>query len=132
MMTELEKLIGEMKEKYGKKVVAKTGGCKREELEQIPLPLQELYSVYREIEFPFGVIYPWKTAKRISGERGMFRDGGWFCFGFDGYFSYWLCNYHADEDGLWISVWDHEADEEIEYVYTDLVEFLRDVEAEYA
>lgn len=134
-MTELKKLeefLEKMKRKYGDAVVVKrnTGNC--ENLDRIPAPLKEFYSVYESVEFPFGRIDPVEIAKRRSDTEGPFCSGQWFCFGADTYFSFWLCSYRADGEGLWITPWDHEVDEDIECVYGDIVEFLQDMEEEYA
>ena len=128
-MSELELFIKKMKEKYGEQVIVKESVCTEKVLNVLPQPLKELYALYDEMEFPFGYIYSVKSA--LDGEN-MFKNEGWFCFGFDGYFSYWLCKYEADCDGLWITPWDHEMDDEKECVYASIVEFLTDMEEEYA
>ena len=64
-------------------------------------------------------------------EDEPFKSEGWLCFGFDGYFSYWLCKKEADEMGNIFSSWDHEMDDEMEATYEDLVGFLMDMELEY-
>lgn len=130
-MTELEEFIQEMKEKYGDCVTVQKGTCDTEMLKRIPEPLKELYSRYESAVFPFGTIYPAAMALETSGNVKTFKSEGWFCFGFDGYFSYWLCNVKPDNEGLWITPWDHETDTERECVYTSLVEFLKDMEEEY-
>ncbi len=43
-------------------------------------------------------------------------------------FAFDLMDIFLYNEGLWIIPWDHEADCEIECVYTSLVEFLRDME----
>lgn len=130
-MTEIEKFVDEMKSKYGKDVIIKPRTCSEEVLTQVPPPLKEFYFCYDSIEFPFGSIDSLKTAVRHSNTAEPFKSEGWFCFGFDGYFSFWLCRYSPDSEGLWITSWDHDADDEIEGVYSNLVEFLRDMEEEY-
>ncbi len=131
-MDGLEKFLGKMKRKYGEGVVVKTNADDHKELDGFPAPLKEFYSVYESVEFPFGRIDPAEIAKKRSDTEEPFCSGQWFCFGADRYFSFWLCSYHADGEGLWITSWDHEVDEEIECVYQDLVEFLQDEEEEYA
>lgn len=130
-MTQIERFIKEMKEKYSDNMVVKMRTCSEEEVMQVPLPLRELYSCYDSIEFPFGRIDSIETAVRHSNTAEPFKSEGWFCFGFDGYFSFWLCSYSSDSEGLWITPWDHDTDDEIEGVYSDIVEFLRDMEEEY-
>lgn len=131
-MSELEQFIAKMKEKYGEQVVVKVGNVSGEELSLLPQPLKEVYTLYDSVEFPFGSIDPLKSAIEHSNTAEPFKSRGWFCFGFDGYFSYWLCRYNPDDEGLWITPWDHEMDEEIECVYESIVEFLTDMEEEYA
>ncbi len=130
-MTELEKFIEEMKEKYGDLVIAQKRTCGEEIPAQIPKPLKELYTSYESLEFPFGVINSPKDALETSNSGEPFKSEGWFCFGFDRYFSFWICSYQPDDEGLWITSWDHESDCEIEGAYASLVEFLKDMEEEY-
>ena len=134
-MTELETFLTEMKQKYPDQVVIKQTTPSKEisaRSTDIPQPLQEFYARYDSLELPFGHIDPAEAAIRHSREAEPFKSGKWFCFGFDGYFSFWLCSSQADADGLWITPWDHDTDEIIECVYTTLVEFLRDMEEEYS
>ncbi len=128
---ELEQFMKEMRTKYEDCVIVKEGTCSKEILSQIPAPLQEFYSTYESVEFPFGQIDPAVSALETTNSVELFQREGWFCFGFDGYFSYWLCRHQPDDEGLWITPWDHEADCEIEGAYSSLVEFLRDMEEEY-
>ncbi|MDE7309636.1 MAG: SMI1/KNR4 family protein [Lachnospiraceae bacterium] len=130
-MTGIEKFVEKMKQKYGRNVVVKMKNCNKETLIQVPQPLVELYSYYDSIEFPFGRIDSIKNAVKHSNTAEPFKSKGWFCFGFDGYFSFWLCSYSPDSEGLWITSWDHDMEDEIECVYSNLVEFLQDMEEEY-
>lgn len=130
-MTQIKKFVEEMKSKYSEDVVIKPRTCSEEALMQVPPPLKEFYSYYDSVEFPFGSIDSIETAVRHSSTAEPFKSEGWFCFGFDGYFSFWLCSYSPDMEGLWITSWDHDADDEIEGVYLNLVEFLQDMEDEY-
>ena len=53
-------------------------------------------------------------------------------FGFDGYFSYWLCLFTPDNDGLSFTYWDHESGADIDgAVYKDIIEFLEAMRSEY-
>lgn len=131
-LKKLERFLEKMKQKYGDEVIVKRNADKYKNLDEIPAPLKEFYSAYEIVEFPFGRIESVEIAKKRSDTEEPFRSGPWFCFGADRYFSFWLCSYQADEEGLWITPWDHEMDEEIECVYGDLVEFLQDMEEEYA
>ena len=130
-MSAIEAFINKMKQKYGDEVIIKEKNSNEVTLENVPQPLKEFYLKYECVEFPFGSIDPVETAVRHSAVAEPFKSEGWFCFGFDGYFSYWLCRYEADAEGLWITPWDHEVDSEIEGVYEDLVSFLQSVEEEY-
>ncbi len=130
-MTEIEKFVEKMKQKYGRNVVVKMRNCNAETLTQVPQPLVELYTYYDSIEFPFGRIDSMENAVKYSNTAEPFKSKGWFCFGFDGYFSFWFCSYSPDSEGLWITSWDHDMEDEIECVYLNLVEFLQDMEEEY-
>lgn len=129
-MTELETFVKELKQKYQEDIIVKPASDKIN-LAQIPAPLQEFYTYYDFLELPFGQIDSVEKAIQNSNTAEPFKSEKWFCFGFDGYFSYWLCSYEADSDGLWITSWDHEMDDEMEGVYTTLLEFLQDLEEEY-
>ena len=124
-MSELKSYIEELREKYGDKVNAselKPGAS----VPDVPEPLRELYSLYESVSLPFGEIYRAddREAQQYFGEKG------WFCFGFDGYFSYWLCSFAPDADGLWLTYWDHDSDTDIEAVWADVTDFLRAMEEE--
>lgn len=131
-MSELEEFINKMKEKYGDRVITKASSFSEEEMLQVLEPLKEVYTLYDGVEFPFGYIDSMKSAVELSNTAEPFKSEGWFCFGFDGYFSFWLCKYDSDEDGLWFTPWDHDLNDEIECAYASLVEFLTDMEEEYA
>lgn len=130
-MSEFEAFMEKMKEKYGEQIVTKASSLSDEEMRRVPQPLKEVYKLYDGIEFPFGYIDSLKIAVEHSNTEEPFKSEGWFCFGFDGYFSFWLCRYEPDEDGLWITPWDHETDTEMAGVYGSLVEFLMDMKEEY-
>ena len=97
-------------------------------LEYLPQSLKEFYQIYDSVEFPFGEIYPLQVTLK---EDEPFKSEGWLCFGFDGYFSYWLCRKESDDEGLVFTSWDHEMDDEMEATHNELVEFLKDMETEY-
>ena len=42
-----------------------------------------------------------------SSEAEPFKSQGWFSFGADKYFYFWLCAYNPDSDGNSITSWDH-------------------------
>ena len=89
-MTEIEKFVEKMKQKYGRNVVVKMRNCNEETLTQVPQPLVELYTYYDSIEFPFGRIDSMENAVKYSNTAEPFKSKGWFCFGFDGYFSFYF------------------------------------------
>lgn len=130
-MAELEKFVKEMQEKYGDEVRFTKSTKSSSQLRQIPKPLQEFYQLYDTMEFPFGIINPLSDDLEYEKTQEPFYSEGWLCFGFDGYFSYWLCSLDGENGKECITSWDHDADYEIEGVYTSLLEFLRDTEAEY-
>lgn len=100
-------------------------------LSTAPKALQEFYHAYANLQLPFGDIYPLKTA--ISRSKAEpFHTEGWFCFGFDGYFSFWLCKVMPDAANLSFTTWDHDSGSEIgDAIYETLCEFLKDAYAEY-
>ena len=130
-MLGIKAFIEKMKEKYGDEVVVKERVAQTDDLDKIPLPLREFYTLYESAQFPFGEIDDTKTAIKHSEMAEPFKSEGWFCFGSDGYFSFWLCRYVPDEEGLWIVDWDHDIQDEIECVYAQLVDFLEDMEKRY-
>ena len=120
----LSEFLEKMKEIYGDTVVVKLNDKEKSILTSLPQQLQELYKIYDSIELPFGEIYPLNATLQ---EEEPFKSEGWLCFGFDGYFSYWLCK----KTGKAFTAWDHETDDEIEATHSNLVEFLMDIETEF-
>ena len=122
-MSELKTYIEQLKEKYGDSAVTaeRSPGA---DAPDVPEPLREFYTLYESMALPFGEIY--RADDREAQQ--YFRENGWFCFGFDGYFSYWLCSFEPDADGLWLTSWDHDSDTDIEAVWDDLTSFLRAME----
>lgn len=127
-MTALEGFIEKMKQKYGSEVMLTERAPGFPLPDGIPEPLTELYTLYESAAFPFGEIF---RAEDEDEQQRYFREQGWFCFGFDFYFSYWLCSYEPDGEGLWLTSWDHDSESDIEAVYSDLTEFLSAMEKEY-
>lgn len=130
-METLSLFLQDMQQKYPDGVV-RENTCPDASLENIPLPLKEFYRQYDSIEFPFGHILPREVAVRNDAEKAYFDRMGWFSFGGDYYFSFWLCRYAPDDEGLWLTSWDHDVDDEIEGMYADLVAFLKAMEETYA
>jgi hypothetical protein len=124
----LSEFLEEMKAKYGDSIVVKLNDGENAIPASLPKPLQKLYKIYNSIELPFGEIYPLQVTLK---EDEPFKSEGWLCFGFDGYFTYWLCKKELDDTGEAFTAWDHETDDEIEATHSDLVEFLTDIETEY-
>lgn len=124
----LTEFLEEMKAKYGDGVSVKLNDNEKVVPENLPQPLKDFYQRYDSVEFPFGEIYPLHVA---LNEDEPFKSEGWLCFGFNGYFSYWLCKKETDEVGDIFSLWDHEVDGEIEATHDDLVGFLVDMEIDY-
>jgi len=104
-------------------------GTDNVDLERIPTALKDLYKDILEVELPFGRIFAPGTAWEQSKNRPFSPD--WFVFGRDNYFSFWLCSYLPDEEGLSFTYWDHESGSEIDgAVWPDLQSFLQDLEEE--
>lgn len=100
------------------------------DLGKIPKVIQDLYKVVSVAELPFGRIFSIEKALKMS-DLLPFKPN-WFVFGQDKYFSFWICLYTPDLEGLSFTSWDHELESEIdEPVYKDIVSFLKDEEEEY-
>lgn len=130
-MSTLQEYIEEQTVEYGDKVKVVPCGYDEKELALVPDAMKEFYRMYESIELPFGEIDRIEIAVKHS-EAEPFKSEGWFCFGFDGYFSFWLCRLEPDEEKLSFTYWDHESGCGIdEPVYENLTDFLRDMQAEY-
>ncbi len=131
-MSALKSFVEKMLGKYGDAVetVPAKGGV---DLQQVPAPLVEFYSLYDRISFPFGRIEPPDASVESSAVEEPFKSGRAFCFGGDtDGFRFWLCAVDGpDEDGCVFTSWDHDLDDEIEYAFRDLADFLRYAENEY-
>ena len=125
---EFTEFLDKMKIKYKDSVVVKYNGEEKIIPDHLPQPLKEFYQIYDYVEFPFGGIYPLHVTLK---EDEPFKSEGWLCFGFDGYFSYWLCKKDFDAAGENFTSWDHEMDDKIEAMQGNFVEFLMDMENEY-
>lgn len=99
---------------------------KEEELKYVPEALHELYKVISKAELPFGEIFSIDDALKKS-EVEPFKSN-WFVFGHDNYFSFWLCSFKPDSDGLSFTSWDHECAEIGGAVDKDIISFLEDME----
>ena len=130
-MSSLQKYIEELKKKYNDKVNAVPSEYDEEMLALVPDAIKEFYRTYESIELQFGEIDRIEVAVKHS-EAEPFKSEGWFCFGFDGYFSFWLCKLEPDKEKLSFTYWDHESGCEIdEPIYENLTEFLKEMQEEY-
>ena len=92
----------------------------------VPEPIKDVYMYSNGLELPFGQIFNLSRAS-VESTRKPFNSK-WYVFGKDNYFTFWLCALKPDNEGLWITSWDHESGLAIddELVWKDLVEFLED------
>ena len=130
MRKNLDEFLETMKKKYNNQIKIEKLNAINETQIEIPEALMELYSNIKHIQFPFGEIYTKEVAIKQSSQRPFFNK--WFVFGWDGYFTYWLCSYKKSEEGFSFTYWDHEYGNDIEEpVWENLCEFLEDIEEEY-
>lgn len=119
-----------LKNKYETDVILTKPESNTKKLDRIPTALQPLYKFTSRVKLPFGEIFDIEEALEQS-ERSPFKPD-WFAFGRDKYFSFWLCSFIADEEGLSFTYWDHEAGNEIDgAVWEDIVSFLNEMEKEH-
>lgn len=130
MEKEIKLYFESLIEKYGNKVCLSVPKIDTEKLKKIPVALHPLYKIVSNVSFPFGEIYTIEESLKQS-ERKPFNPN-WFVFGRDRYFSFWLCSFTKDEDGLSFTYWDHESGNEIDgAVWSDIISFLKEIEEEY-
>ncbi|WP_252244417.1 MULTISPECIES: hypothetical protein [unclassified Clostridium] len=129
-MSKLTKYIEDLRKKYGDAIVTKESHYDDMMLLKVPEPLREFYREYESLEMPFGIIDSIEISIR-SSEAEPFKSEGWFSFGADRYFSFWLCAYKGDNYGNSITSWDHDIDDEIEAMDNNIIDFLNDMEEEY-
>lgn len=114
---------------HGSSVSISTPEIKHSEAGTIPDALIELYGFLSKASLPFGEIFSVEEALKQS-ERSPFAPD-WFVFGKDRYFSFWLCLYNPDDEGLNFTSWDHDSGNEIDgAVWGDVISFFRDMEQE--
>lgn len=122
--------LNDLKTKYGDSVIVNNSNFNKEILEKTPKALQPVYKKISKLVLPSGEIFTIDTALKIS-EQAPFNPN-WFVFGKDTYFSFWLCLYEPDENGLSFTYWDHESRNKIdEAVYPDLISFLQEIEDDF-
>ena len=85
----------------------------RELLNQVPKQLEEFYSQYDDMVFPYGRIYSIEKALEMSN-RLPFKKDNWFCFGQDNYSVFWLCKKGVGINEFAFTMWDHEVESNIE------------------
>jgi len=130
-MSRVSDYINKLSEIYGDKVTFTKSTYDENTLSLVPKVLREFYTEYSEVYLPFGYISNIENSLKDS-EAEPFKSEGWFSFGFDGYFSFWLCLFTPDNDDLSFTYWDHESGADIDgAVYTDIIEFLEDMQSEY-
>lgn len=129
-MSRLTKYIEGLRKEYGDSIVTKESNYDDSMILKVPEPLREFYREYESLETPFGSIDSIEISMR-SSEAEPFKSGGWFSFGADRYFSFWLCAYNPDSDGNSITSWDHDLDYEIEAMDNNIIDFLNDMKEDY-
>lgn len=130
-MSSLQEYIEELAAKYGSEVNAVSSEYDEETLALVPDAMKEFYRLYGSMDLPFGEIDSIEVAVKHS-EAEPFKSEGWFCFGFDGYFSFWLCKLEPDEENLSFTYWDHDSGCDIdEPIYENITDFLKDMQEEY-
>lgn len=116
--------------KYGHKVSLSSSNIENLKLKKVPIALLPLYKLSSSIQLPFGEIYTIEESIKRSKRKPFNPE--WFVFGTDRYFSFWLCAYNQDEEGLSFTYWDHESGNSIgTAVWPDIISFLEELEDEY-
>lgn len=130
MNKELEIYFKNLKSKYKDKVSLVESYINNNDLNKVPQVLHLLYESIAKAELPFGRIFTIDEAVKES-QNNPFKPN-WFVFGEDNYFSFWLCSFNKDEDGLSFTYWDHELGEDIEgAICEDIISFLMEVQEDY-
>lgn len=129
-MEELKLYLNKLENKYANKVKLNKSDLLDEQLKIVPKSLHDFYKIVSQAEFPFGRIFSIDRALKES-ERLPFKPK-WFVFGRDNYFSFWLCSYNKDLEGLSFTYWDHTSESVIDgAIGEDILSFLKYVEEEY-
>lgn len=129
-MKEIEEYFNELIKKYNCNIKFCTDNICSEKLEKIPNCMYDFYRMIEKADLPYGEIFSMERAIKES-ERLPFKPN-WFVFGKDNYFSFWLCLYSPDSEGMSFTSWDHEGGSEIgEAADKDICSFLKDEEEEY-
>lgn len=131
MMNKIQTYIQKLVSLYGNDITYEKSSYDEATLALIPEILRPLYREVSKLITPFGEIDSLETAFKHSDCEPVYSEH-WFCFGSDDYFSFWLCRYTPDIDGLSITYWDHDAGSEIDdAIYMNIVDFLEDMRNEY-
>lgn len=131
-MSEIQAYINELISMYGSAVRFTKSSYDESSLALVPEALRDFYKEYAELQLPFGCVDPIEVGMANS-EAEPFKSEGWFCFGFDGYFSFWLCRTVPDEENLSLTTWDHDSGCEIDgATEKDIVAFLKNAQSQYA
>ena len=127
----LSECIAILDELYGKDL-KKSEGCSEDgKLDLVPERLREFYTAFQSMRMPFGEIFSIDESIKISKSE-PFKSEGWFCFGQDDYFSFWLCRISPDSEGLSFTSWDHEMEEEIgQPAFENLADYLKFLSDDY-
>ncbi len=123
-MTELQSCLDWLREQYPGETEFFPRTCGDDTIEKLPEPLREFYSLYARAELPFGHIVSPEEALNDPIAKQAFGDE-WFQFGCDDYFTFWLCRFEPDGEGLWFDPWDHDSETDPESAFADLPSFLR-------
>ena len=129
-MSRLAEYIEGLRKEYGDLIITKESNYDDSMLLKVPEQLREFYREYESLETPFGIISSIEIGISDS-EAEPFKSEGWFSFGSDGYFSFWLCSYTPDKYGNCITSWDHDVDDEIEAMDNNIIDFLDDMKDLY-
>lgn len=126
-MNKIELYLKELKEHYNCNIKLGITKISDKQLQKVPKVMHDFYKTVLEAELPFGKIFSLERALKES-ERPPFKQE-WFVFGKDNYFSFWLCSYQSDSNGLSFTSWDHESGSEIgEAAAEDIILFLKEIE----
>ncbi|BCJ95512.1 hypothetical protein acsn021_30810 [Anaerocolumna cellulosilytica] len=130
MYKNIEEYLKSLSDKYGENIDIKYRNCDYSIDNRIPKVLHSLYSVISEAKFPFGEIFTIEKALSQSSKNPFTPN--WFVFGKDNYFSFWICSFAEDEEGLNFTYWDHESGNEIDgAVWDNFISFFDEIQEDY-
>ncbi len=127
----LKDYIKQLEKYYYEGVSYSNSKNEKEIIKQVPKQLEEFYSQYENMKFPYGKIYSIEKAIEMSNRMPFIKDD-WFCFGQDYYYSYWLCKRGVNMNDFAFTIWDHEMELNIEEPsFRNLQEVLSFLSGEY-